>query len=342
MTLIVDYTHTYRDVTGVERIANELFSPDNLSPFESTHVYADGLRQQLRKQLLDLPALALRNPRSVFLTPTFPPSVVLTSVSKRIIPYVHDLLLGEDDPSLNWRARLYLRPSFRRMLSRCNTFFVNSHYTEEKLRIYKPNAKIVLFRPKIENSFGISAPPRMYSGEVVNFLTLGTVEPRKNLLFAADIVSALNAMGIKAILNVAGRKGWGPDWDLLANSPNVNLHGYLDDTQISALVAKSDALLFVSKEEGLGLPVLELQYSHLPTFVSNIAAFKETLGVNAEYVSTTNAVDAATRISSVMNSPEGRIQAAANTKRVLKHYFDMADHDRETAFELLEAKLSGD
>ncbi len=65
----------------------------------------------------------------------------------------------------------------------------------------------------------------------LRFVTLGTVEPRKNFVAAAEIVAALREQGfVNATLDIVGRRGWGDDWESARTtsrccSPRLSVHG---------------------------------------------------------------------------------------------------------------------
>ena len=85
-------------------------------------------------------------------------------------------------------------------------------------------------------------------------------------------------------LHIIGRHGWGIDLDCLVKEYGVHYHGYQEPDAIRAIVNSCDAFLSTSHDEGLGLPLLEVQYSGIPIFATDIQVFKEVLGDSGNMV----------------------------------------------------------
>ncbi|WP_036256682.1 glycosyltransferase, partial [Methylocapsa acidiphila] len=337
MTVFVDFTHLHRPITGLERIALELFSRSALAPLETIHVTAASIAGMASKQWLGLPWTALTNPGSVVLCPGFPPSIALQMACRRVIPYVHDLFAIERPQILDRAALFYTRPSLARLLRKQEVFLANSEKTRAELmtRAQKP-ARVELYRPRIRNIFdlhpGPSPPPR----PILRFVALGTVEPRKNYLYAADVIEALNARGQPAELLIIGQAGWGRDRQALSGRRQVKLCGYLTDSEIRQAVQESDALISTALDEGLGLPLLELQYAGLPTVAVDIPIFRETLRRWAVYVPPDDACAAADAILQNFGSDGWRAAGRIAANRILEAYNRAADQDRETVIALIQ------
>ena len=59
---------------------------------------------------------------------------------------------------------------------------------------------------------------------------------------------------------------------------------YLKDSEMHDLYDIADAVLFISKSENFGLPLIEAALSKTPIFVSELAVFHEILGDNVQYI----------------------------------------------------------
>lgn len=124
-------------------------------------------------------------------------------------------------------------------------------------------------------------PPAPY------FITVGTIEPRKNHALLLDVWERL---GVDAPhLLICGSRGWNNEavfarLDALApDSPVRELSG-LSDGALAALVEGAQALLFPSHAEGFGLPAVEALLLGTPVLCSNMATFREILANSANYV----------------------------------------------------------
>src|SRR4029079_883695 len=80
-------------------------------------------------------------------------------------------------------------------------------------------------------------------------LSLGTLEPRKNL---ARTVDAAGRLGIE--LRIAGAPGWG---GADVRGAHVAWLGRADDAELAMLLRGARGLIYPSLYEGFGIPVLE-------------------------------------------------------------------------------------
>lgn len=281
--IVIDCTHLGRNTTGIERITEELFSSKALQSTSLFHLQSSNTLHLIFQQWFGVAWKALFNRNAHIITPGFPPSV-LTSLlfKKRLIPYIHDLFLLTRQAELNNRARYYMRPSLAFAVKHLDLFIVNSKKTEKELRQFcKPCAEIMLYRPVVHNIFDLEAVANKYqevSLTKLKIVMLGTVEPRKNYQGALALFQGLQKqLGDQVALHIVGRMGWGDDAQALKNASGVSCHGYLSASEIKSLVESSTFYLSSSHDEGLGLPLLELQYSGIAVVANNIPVFKEVL-----------------------------------------------------------------
>src|SRR3569833_2234447 len=310
MTIYVDHTHLGRHVAGLERITLELFSEDALAPMTVVPITAQGTRQMIVRQTLGLPR-KLMAPDSILLCPGFPPSMLLRPFASRVLPYFHDDFLISRRADLNLRARRYLAAPFKLALRTYPRFLTNSATTRERLRQYsRRDSEITLCRPAVRNVFDVTDATRVERAANVSSLrliALGTVEPRKNLIAAGRILTSLRTHGFAdATLDIVGRRGWGPDWDQLEKIPGVTLHGYQSISCVADLLDKADIFICTSHDEGLGLPLLEAQYSGLPIMAPDAQVFREVLGESGIHIDTADPASAVTRIAGALSNENWR------------------------------------
>lgn len=121
------------------------------------------------------------------------------------------------------------------------------------------------------------------------FLCVGTLEPRKNLQQALSAFFGLPpALRVNFPLLLVGMSGWrGEDWAgalrRALDSGQVRMLGYQDDESVARLLAGAKALLFPSRYEGFGLPVLEAMASGTPVIACDTPAVVEVAGEAALY-----------------------------------------------------------
>ncbi len=338
MTIYVDHTHLGRHVTGLERITKELFSPAALAPLRAVPVTSHGVARMIAAQTFGLPARLAASPSSILLCPGFPPSPLLRPFAARVIPYIHDVFLITRRADLSRKAKLYMAEPFRRAVQNYPRFFANSADTRRKLSAHcRPDAEITLYRPAVRNVFGLSPDGRAARDEPgLRLVALGTVEPRKNFVAAARILTALRQQGFpNATLEIVGREGWGDDWRALKAIPGVHLHGYQTAEQVHRILREADMFICTSHEEGLGLPLLEAQYAGLPIIAPDAAIFHEVLDRSGIFIDPANPADAATRITALASHSGWRNFGIVQGERNLARWNAQAAADHDAAIRMI-------
>jgi alpha-1,3-rhamnosyl/mannosyltransferase len=115
-------------------------------------------------------------------------------------------------------------------------------------------------------------------------LTVGTVEPRKNIAFLVEVFERL--AGFDGLLVIAGMRGWqdAPILRRLRESPraaSIRHLDYVPDADLPALYAGAELFLTASFYEGFGLPPLEAMACGTPVVASDGGALAEVLGAAA-------------------------------------------------------------
>ena len=159
-------------------------------------------------------------------------------------------------------------------------------------------------------------------------LTVGTIEPRKNL---QTLISAFEEIAgghsqTTLQLVIAGSRGWLSNslFDALEKSPirkRIVLTEYLNDEELRALYSSCRAFVYPSIYEGFGLPPLEAMACGSPVITSRIPALEETTGGAAILVEPGNVQELAATIANVLDdddlrsrlSIQGRSRAAEFT-----------------------------
>jgi len=119
------------------------------------------------------------------------------------------------------------------------------------------------------------------------FVTLGTIEPRKNHALLLDVWDSL-AQDVPPAdlphLYIVGTRGWENEevFDRLDHPPIMGKSVFemsnLPDMAVAALMSQASAVLFPSHAEGYGLPPAEAISLGTPVICSDLAVFREVLG----------------------------------------------------------------
>lgn len=125
----------------------------------------------------------------------------------------------------------------------------------------------------------IPPPPRAAEAPLA-LLTVGTMEPRKNLPGLLRAIEAATVRGAAVRLTIAGKRSIHHAYEaevdaLVARTPGVSLVEMPDDAALAALYAGSHAGIYCSCEEGFGLPVVESLWLGRPCICHDGSAMAE-------------------------------------------------------------------
>ena len=168
-----------------------------------------------------------------------------------------------------------------------------SHFTKQDLLAFCPNidpARVLPIHLGIDtkkfNAHHTKADwervKKTYNLPATYFLTLGTVEPRKNGL---HIIKSFNHFvqkyGIDNVyLVVAGNLTF--EYQQILKNEITNQHilftGRVEDDDIAILYAKANSFYFMSFAEGFGFPPLEAMACGVPVVTSNTTSLPEIIG----------------------------------------------------------------
>ncbi len=126
---------------------------------------------------------------------------------------------------------------------------------------------------------------RRYALPPAFMLTVGSVEPRKNLPRLLEAIHRLRACSDTAdvVLVHAGPEGWladgvAPVIRALGLADAVRFLGYVPRQDLAALYALARLCAYPSLSEGFGLPVAEAMACGCPVVTSNVSALPEVAG----------------------------------------------------------------
>jgi glycosyltransferase involved in cell wall biosynthesis len=156
-------------------------------------------------------------------------------------------------------------------------------------------------------------------------LTVGTIEPRKNLSFLVRVFEALT--GFDGELVLAGMPGWScaPIFERLRRSPstsNIRYLRYVADAQLPALYAGAEAFVITSHYEGFGFPPLEAMACGTPVVSSAGGSLPEVLGDAARIVDTFDAERWTDALRAVIGGAERDRLVAAGLRRAAEFTWD--------------------
>ena len=196
---------------------------------------------------------------------------------------VHDIRsVSTETPYLK---RLFYTPVMTRALRGADHIITVSHAMKAQILEIAPEARITPIYNGIdpkrwEMAPGAAASARDALGIPPEFLlSVGHLESRKNYVRLVEAVAALRAAGRALPLVIVGNDaGEGPavaaEIRRLRLEGEVRILSGLDDETLTALYAEASLVVFPSRYEGFGIPVLEAMAAGCPLLLSDIAVFR--------------------------------------------------------------------
>jgi alpha-1,3-rhamnosyl/mannosyltransferase len=127
----------------------------------------------------------------------------------------------------------------------------------------------------VETSSAGDASAKPSSGEPLSerpyFLFVGGTEKRKNLALALEAFRSIEGYELR----VVGQHKASPVHDARSEQSGVRWLGYIDEQQLVELYRNATALVFPSRYEGFGLPVLEAMARRTPVIAADASSIPE-------------------------------------------------------------------
>jgi glycosyltransferase involved in cell wall biosynthesis len=156
-----------------------------------------------------------------------------------------------------------------------------------------------------------AARERYGLGDAPYVLSVGTLEPRKNLARLVQAFGALGAEFSACRLVLAGAWGWRPYAlrQALAESSvrdHIILTGAVPELDLRSLYAGATVFVYPSLYEGFGLPVLEAMAADVPVITTRRGALAEVAGAAAITVEPEDVGMLAAAMQQLLRSPDER------------------------------------
>ncbi len=238
---------------------------------------------------IKLPKIIKKIKPDIVYFPAFPPSSFFRRNKKiKYISMIHDLVAWDCPDTMKFKSRCFFKVGIKHALKISSIISVNSEFTKKRI-IEKFNYKgRIVVTPCASNicldkNRTFEEVKEKYNLPDKYFLSLGTLEPRKNfdglIKYFSDY---LDKNEIKEKLVIVGRKGWLIEKKLndFSIENNVIFTGFVDDSDLFYIYNGATAFLFASIYEGFGIPVLESIKCNTLPIVSKIPSNIELLGEN--------------------------------------------------------------
>jgi glycosyltransferase involved in cell wall biosynthesis len=229
----------------------------------------------------------------------------------RLTTTLHDVtswILPELHPAANRRADLNLAEHLRRAH---RVIAVSECTRQDAIRLLRiPPEKIVVIYSGVADAFfsveaaNVARVREKYNLKRAFVLSVGTVEPRKNI---AGLVSAFEALPAtlrdEFDLVLAGPMGWA-DKATGKRVRTVRYLGYVPERDIAPLTAAAKVFAYPSLYEGFGFPVAQAMAAGVPVITSNVSALPEIAGGAAILVDPSSQSELVGALSRLLLDPE--------------------------------------
>lgn len=177
-------------------------------------------------------------------------------------------------------------------------------------------------------------------------LTVGTLEPRKNLI---TIIKAYNQLPQKLqleySLKIVGAKGWN-DLEIQAiiaqnaNNKQIKTIGHINDEQLVKLYNTASLFVYIPFFEGFGLPVVEAMACGTPVITSQVSSLPEVGGNASVYLKDPSDVAGLKSLINKLLSNPNRLKVLEKKSLAQARKFSWSQTARNT-HKVMESILSG-
>jgi glycosyltransferase involved in cell wall biosynthesis len=238
--------------------------------------------------------------------------------SRPSVVTVHDLSFERDPGLMRLRDRVVFRTAVPRSARRASRVIVVSEQTKrelielaavpaERITVVPNGVSVERFRPD-----GPQTDGRPYA------LVVGSLEPRKDPLTAVEGFALLGSDDLRLVFAGPDRGDGAAARAAAARrglEERVEFKGHVPEEELAALYRGAACLVFPSRDEGFGLPLLEAMASGTPVVATRAGALPEIAGGAAILVEPGNPVALAGGIERALADRERLVAAGFQRSR---------------------------
>jgi glycosyltransferase involved in cell wall biosynthesis len=256
------------------------------------------------------------------------PNFILPPLSQgKSVVTIHDLSFMRFPQFAEEKNLRYLKAKIRDTVNRADAIITDSKFGASEIEslLKTDPSKIHPIHLGISGDFK-PIPREVVKATLAGFgidrpyiLSIGTIEPRKNIPFLVEVFEKLSSFD--GYLVLAGMPGWKfePILKRIAASPcasRIKHLSYVADSDLPALYSGAQVLALTSLYEGFGFPPLEAMACGTPVVSSPCGSLGEVLGGAAQVVEQFEPDLWAVQISKTLSDSELRRRLTADgTKR---------------------------
>ncbi len=244
---------------------------------------------------------------------------------------IHDIAFIRYPQTLEPRNLAYLTAQIQQTVRNSDCIIAVSEFTAREIQhlLDVPRDRIAAIHEGLPDGYARPAQPlidearRSLKLERPYLLTVGTMEPRKNLAFLVEAFEKVS--GFDGDLVIAGMYGWKyePILKKIIHSPRaprIRHLDYVDERCLPALYAGAELFVFPSLYEGFGFPPLESMACGTPVLSSAGGSLPEILGDAAEFAAEYDSDTWAAKIRMLLEDTTRRAELIAKGGELVKKY----------------------
>jgi glycosyltransferase involved in cell wall biosynthesis len=260
----------------------------------------------------------------LYFQPNFIPSKNVKA--RKIICTLHDFSF-KLQPEWHPKERLeYFNENFD-LVKKADHIITGSNFTKQEIIDYMqiPQDKISVIYHGVNHELYKPYPQNELQDTKAKFdlpkkflLFVGSIEPRKNLLFllmAYNLLSREEKDELPLIL--VGFKGWENKeimQEIEKNQEYIRYLGFVTDTQLAHIYNLATIFIYPSLYEGFGLPPLEAMACGTPVIVSNVSSLPEVCADAALYIEPMDLQDIKDKILTLLGDEKLREELSKKSK----------------------------
>ncbi|TFC89884.1 glycosyltransferase family 1 protein [Cryobacterium sp. TMT4-31] len=309
-------------VVAVPRAAGELARSElgGQASVRTTRIFPHGL-----SNILELPFVARRMRADIAVTHNFSPMMGKSAV------FVHDFMFKSNPEWFTVKERAYfaLMPL---SLPRASLVFTSTKTEARRVKMYGRRSSLPTdiglgLGRELQASVASRPSSLPQSDEFV--LAVGRLNIRKNLSMTIESALASGSITrLRPLVIVGEASGRGINLSTAARDAQkdgtVVFLGQISDSELKWLYERARVFLFLTLDEGFGMPVLESLSFATPMIVSDIPVFREILGRSATYVDPLDGL----AISQALKRELAQPRVGASASHVLDYFTWDAAVDR--------------
>ncbi len=296
--------------------------------------------KQIARKFLTLSSRLFGKKYDLYWQPNFIPNSGIKA--NKIVTSVHDFsFILHKDFHLK-ESIAYFENNFFQNLYRSDMIITGSNYskqeilertnfTEDKIRVIYHGIDHNLFKVYQDIELNFELPSKF-------ILSVGTVEPRKNLLGLLKAYNLLDEQLKKEYkLILVGFKGWENSeiMELMnQNKESIEYLGFISDEELAKVYNLATCFLFPSFYEGFGLPPLEAMACGTPVVSSNSSSLPEVGGDAVVYCDPYSIEDIKNKIEMVLiNSELQQTMVSKGLKQAKKFSWEKSAQEHKELFD---------